>query len=227
MALAHSPKIITNGLVVYLDATNRKSMSSGSTKWSDLIGGYHANQVGTPSTIVSVDPSYAQDFTDSNYYQISNLAGPGTSDLTFSFWVYFTDVTTQASTILTLDSGGSAQFIVRVNFSNSSTVYLNGSGATQFALTFADAFLINNWYNIVVTRKSNVFNAYRNSVKSGSSGTITDSFSGTPTYTLGKLLVAGGQYLLGRYGAFQYYNRGLTDSEIEQNFNALRGRFGV
>jgi hypothetical protein len=36
MALAHSPRIVTDGLVLYLDAANTKSYVSGSTTWSDL-----------------------------------------------------------------------------------------------------------------------------------------------------------------------------------------------
>jgi hypothetical protein len=39
MAFNYSPKIVTDGLVLYLDAANSKSYVSGSTTWSDLSRG--------------------------------------------------------------------------------------------------------------------------------------------------------------------------------------------
>lgn len=38
MALNHSPKIVTNGLVLYLDAANQKSYPGSGTTWTDLSG---------------------------------------------------------------------------------------------------------------------------------------------------------------------------------------------
>jgi hypothetical protein len=36
-----------------------------------------------------------------------------------------------------------------------------------------------------------------------------------------------GQFTNGKISYFSVYNRGLTDSEIRQNFEAIRGRYGV
>ena len=38
MALSHSPSIVTNGLVLCLDAANSKSYPGSGTTWTDLSG---------------------------------------------------------------------------------------------------------------------------------------------------------------------------------------------
>jgi hypothetical protein len=41
------------------------------------------------------------------------------------------------------------------------------------------------------------------------------------------LFPSGSTYLLGRVSVVRVYNKGLTEAEVQQNFNALRGRFGI
>ena len=46
MSFRYSPKIVTDGLVLYLDAANPKSYVSGSTTWFDLSGNnYHGTLI--------------------------------------------------------------------------------------------------------------------------------------------------------------------------------------
>ena len=48
MAFRYSPKIVTDGLVLYLDAANTKSYVSGSTTWNDLSKTPNNGSVPTP-----------------------------------------------------------------------------------------------------------------------------------------------------------------------------------
>ena len=93
-----------------------------------------------------------------------------------------------------------------------------------------------SWYQIVVTRSSNLFTPYINGAPLGTSTTTVTSSAGIGTGNtvwLGKsqnLAAGAGSYLgyaRNSVSNMKMYNRALSASEISQNFNALRGRFGI
>ena len=83
---------------------------------------------------------------------------------------------------------------------------------------------LNAWNNITFTfiKSSRTARIYKNSILQGS-GTI-DSFLGTTNILIGKW---GNGLLVGNGSNYKIYNRALTASEVSQNFNALRSRFGI
>lgn len=94
-----------------------------------------------------------------------------------------------------------------------------------------------SWYQIVVSRLGNVFTPYLNGVQLGTSYTIT-SLSLNGLYNSGTLQLGAAGNAAAGGGSFNYYakntianmkmyNRALTATEIQQNFNALKGRFGL
>lgn len=81
----------------------------------------------------------------------------------------------------------------------------------------------NVWYQVCVTWSPSGGNMYIN-------GTLVSSDTSTGTRTTPGVLNIGGinnTKFNGRITSFQVYNRQLTPAEIKQNFNALRGRFGI
>jgi hypothetical protein len=93
-----------------------------------------------------------------------------------------------------------------------------------------------SWYQIAVTKSGNVFTPYINGAPLGTGSTTVLSATGNPTSNnicLGK----AGNYVAGAgsydyfakntIGAMHMYNRALTANEIVDNFNALRGRYGI
>jgi hypothetical protein len=95
----------------------------------------------------------------------------------------------------------------------------------------------NNWTQIVVTRSGNTFTPYINGVQLGTGSTITtNTFTSTRnTLSIGSASQAiwtAGQgvyafYSKGTFSNMKMYNRALSAQEIAQNFDALRGRFGI
>ena len=83
---------------------------------------------------------------------------------------------------------------------------------------------VNAWQHIVAVYDGTSISLYRNSVLGqslASTGSITNA---SKTLTIG---VRGGQYFDGKISNAKFYNKALSASEIQQNFNALRGRFGI
>ena len=92
-----------------------------------------------------------------------------------------------------------------------------------------------NWYQVVVTKNGNVFTPYVNGVNLGT-GTTTALTNPNTTSDVLYLGGVGNTTLRNEIYMFypkcsisnvKMYNRALTASEVLQNFNALRGRFGI
>jgi hypothetical protein len=90
-----------------------------------------------------------------------------------------------------------------------------------------------SWYNFVFTWNGSFLNLYRNgvSVSSPVSQTINAQILDNVPVDIGGRMFrsAGGDqgYFAGYIPIAQIYNRALTQTEITQNFNALRGRYGI
>lgn len=226
MGLNHSPRIITNGLVFYFDAENVKSYSGTGTSCNDLI---------LPSSIGEVvgSPTYdpAGYFTfngSSTYLRFPNSTALDTQTFTVSVWVK-TNATTQngfwfeKGTVNTqyslFQEGGSIQCRVNV-------------GTLQNAITVTTATYMNTstWYNVVFTFTSGSQVCYINGAQVGTgttAGTLATNSGGMSIGVYGGYSGARGYYYNGNQSIAKVYNRVLTQIEVIQNFNALRGRYGI
>jgi hypothetical protein len=85
----------------------------------------------------------------------------------------------------------------------------------------------NVWTHIVFTANVNRIDLYFNGNLVGSNTNVTGSFGSTSGNFRVGLSPGGAWSTLGNISSVKVYNRALTASEIQQNFNALRGRFGI
>ena len=107
------------------------------------------------------------------------------------------------------------------------------SGVTNandpYNYTTAFPLSANTWYHTVFTMNGGIVNTYvngniQNSNISSPNGYVTTF--GDPNLGRGFVL-AGNRYFSGKISNTKIYNRALTAAEISQNFNALRGRYGI
>jgi hypothetical protein len=118
-------------------------------------------------------------------------------------------------------------------------IYLNGGSGTLYlaterfctgtatgvGYTYNDSDLLNIWHHVVATYDGTTLRLYRNGVQLNS-GTSTGNVTNTSkTLEIGRRNT--GAYFNGRLNGQKVYNKALAASEIQQNFNALRGRFGI
>jgi hypothetical protein len=117
-----------------------------------------------------------------------------------------------------------------------STTYTYGiwgqtSGTNNnYTLGFSDS-TVNVWTQLVAVRSGTTLTLYKNGV-SQTSGTITSGTDGIPTSN--DIRIAAANYNTSyawhadmNFASLKMYKKALTASEIQQNFNALRGRFGI
>lgn len=145
----------------------------------------------------------------------------GIQDFTVESWIYPT-----ASSIDYIfgnyNSGHNGLELYQVN--GRIDLYWAGLNAS----TSAGSIVANNWYHVVGTRSGNTASIYLNGSFS-SSATNANSIPVSVSYpfTIGNGYNYTSEAFGGRIASVKVYNRALSAAEVQQNFNATRGRYGV
>jgi hypothetical protein len=214
-------KIVTNGLVLALDASDKNSYPGSGTTWTDLSGNNNNGTLTNGPTFSSANGGSivfdgTNDYVDTG--KTATQLGIYDANYTFDAWVYPTDFTGDR-TMFGTDGQATRQGLHLV-FRNG-TIY-QGHYAADFG---AGTGNLNAWNNIcyTYTQSSGAALIYKNGILQGT-GTIA-SFIGTTNILIGRW--GGAQYFIGNGGIYKIYNRVLSASEILQNYNAQKSRFGL
>ena len=228
-ATLSKPEIVTRGLVLHLDAGNVDSYPGSGTTVTDLSGhGYDATLQGTTSVSGDyMDLGATGDIT--NYITIPPAALTGLSTWTIDLWLY---MHASNSSIDTFVSAGAGNNILWYFTIDRLSVNFQNPGAT--GITYATSVLTPFLITMTGTGgASGTINVYKNGVfvntmannslitVAGSAGIVLGQEYDNDT-TLG---FASTQKFLGKYGPIKFYNRVLSTDEIEQNYNAVKGRY--
>jgi hypothetical protein len=223
MALSHGPPIVTNGLVLALDAADRNSYPGSGTTWTDLSGrGNNGTLTTGPTFSSSNGGSIVFDGTDDfiDFTSDSNLLP--TAGLTVSAWI---KTTVADRWIVTKTSSSTVNgYALNVSGAGLAGFAVNNAGASTSAVITTGA-----WINLVGTwTPSTSIRMYRNGVLDSTNTTSIPASIIEPSYTIeiGRR-PNGPDYWNGNIAQVSIYNRALTASEVSQNFNALRGRFNI
>lgn len=250
MGLLHSPFMSTEGLIFCLDAANIKSYTGSGTGCIDLSSSVKS---GTLFNGVSFSGSNggAFVFDGSDDYIDTTLLNTDLSSINCSLEVWFNTKTVTNNKFTTI-AGQRSNDDTRTplglwiearnswpgNYSSNYGILgvTRGTVITpDFAIKSSPGSIINNtWYNVVLVSATTDTKLYINSslvstlTSSGSiNNTVTGSF-GVGCYGIasGSLQYPGNlsnQFI----SVMKVYNKALNPEEVTQNFNALRGRFGV
>jgi len=228
--LAHNPSIVLNGLVLYVDAANIKSYPGSGTTWTDLSGRGNTGTLTNGPTYSSANGGSIV-FDGGDDYVIATrptsiVAG---GQITISLWAKWITIGTTVSTIQMLldnnhsgtpqgfvlqdrpDIGKSLTFSVRPNQNGAVSTFIVGDGS---------------WHHITGTNDGSTSKLYIDGVFNSQATESGGIISVYPNITLG-LWQGGGRYLNGNIAQVSIYNRALSAAEVSQNFNALRGRYGI
>ncbi len=246
MGLAHSPHIVRDNLILYVDAGNVKSYSGSGTTWKDLSGKGNDTENGTSpnaASFVSTEPkcfNFNQSqsrFMGTPLFAQNVCPNAGTVEV----WYQHNQSTHNEMGMLYFEGNGNGFGIERelhlgqrgdgrVNF------FIEGADA-DININTTDLIAANTWTCAVATFTGLTQNATK-SAKLYINGSIKESQVTSAnfrngTITNGIIGRARGQIngvyrkLVGKIAVVKVYSKQLSDSEVLQNYNALKSRFGV
>jgi hypothetical protein len=239
MAYQNGPKIVTNGLVLCLDAGNPKSYPGSGTSWVDLSGNGNNGTLTNGPTFSSTNGGNIFFDGTNDYVRVSSTSIiPGSSSFTFNIWLnysisggaIFRDIVNNR------DSGPNYAGFLFTTYEGTGVnngkirVQLNTSAATNSYYSTGRAIATGTpkCASVVVNRESNLLIFYVDGTFDASfSISGVGNISSTSPFDIGwdQRFANPQAYFLGTIYSSQVYNRALSAAEILQNYNATKGRF--
>jgi len=254
MSLSHSPKIITNGLTMMLDAKNIKSYPGSGITWSDISGNnYYATKSGDGSVpsfnsagyfdYSANSPAVTSSAWGGNGYYLNNIPVPTTGSFTITASIKRDPNEKAMGDRETIFSNTGAADGFRFGLNNGSDLYYliggtSGQGYQEGGLNTGAPTSNGSWHIVTaVFDRAAQLGSYKvyGYVDSSYSGfvNISAGASGNTAFPEAPYGPWGPGYggccdaYAGHIGFVMTYNRALTSSEVMQNFNALRGRYAI
>jgi hypothetical protein len=216
--------IVTSGLALHLDAGNAASYPGSGTTWTDLSGNSRNGTLTDGPTYSSADGGSIIFDGTNDFVQCSGSLT--VTAATFVAWIKRNG--TQDTYDGILFSRGTNTTGMNFFSSNQLGYHWNDSSSTYdwaSGLTVPDS----TWCMIAVSVTSTSAKAYL--CQSGGITSVTNIIShGSSVLDDIKLAqgdCCGGRFFNGNISTAMIYDKALTDGEITQNYNALRGRYGL
>jgi len=222
MGVNYSPKIVTNGLVLALDAANVKSYPGSGTTWSDLSGNGNNGTLTNGPTFDSAnlgsisfdgvdDYVFMTGFSTSNFMTLSCWFKTSTQQSNKYFVAFGKNLTSNNGFDLTFQNTQIGSFVVT-----------NNSFVSNL---FTENYYNGKWHNLVTTYNGNTARTFYDGVMR-----IENNLTGNLDIESTKRLNIGSwvnnsSNASCNISQVQIYNRALTASEVLQNYNATKGRY--
>jgi hypothetical protein len=227
------PAIVTNGLVLNLDAGFTPSYSQSGTTWYDVSGTNNGTLTNGPTFNTDNGGSIVLDGVN-DYVNCGNnsVITSITNQLTIGGFVRFTNLGDYRRFIFK-DNGneGVMELFYNVNVSKLDfEIVTSTTGRTSLRSTTTP--VVNQIYNLVGTYDGSNMKIYVNGILESTTSKTGNINQGTPS---GALFLGNTNgfsnpysfYLAGNIYNVQIYNRVLNATEVLQNYNAQKGRFGL
>jgi len=216
------PNIITDGLVFAVDAADANSYPGSGTTWKDWSGnGNDGTLVNGPTFDSGNGGSIVFDGTnDYGLLPNTDILTVGTQNFSFISWIYPLSwpLNTWSPIYVTERVGG-----IWIGQDNANRFILRAYSVTNFIQTPVLP-PTNSWTQITITRTGTTASLYYNAIHQ-LTATANHDFLPENTYIGND---GGASYFNGHISnIFLHKEKALTPSEISQNYNALKSRFGL
>lgn len=231
MGIAYSPSIITNGLVVCIDAANIKSYNGSGTKWNDLtINANNATLVNSPTFTSEKGGAFSFDGINDHATIDSFSYIPYCLD----FWVYNNTQITANDT----NMGGPSNY--QTLFRNTSGLDLNMGGwagsmvnetlhiENENKYTYLNQTIPVGYHNWVYNWNGSNYDIWVDGVKRNAIASTAGHATLVNQSGLNYIgFNANSYYFFGKIFIIKIYGAQINDDAVLQNFRAARGRFGI
>lgn len=231
MSLGHGVSTVLDGLVLYFDPANTRSYSGTGTAIADISNtGNNGTLTGGVTYDISNNGIMTYDGA-TGYIDCgpATQIGSALTGLTVSMWV-----NTNSRSVRCIAENGTA-FTTNTfyMFQENTTSFTFEVYGTNYDVVYSNyTYQLNIWYNLVGTwQTGGRTELYTNGVLTSgvrTGGTAQTSLrNGNANLNIGNRPGNTTYRFSGTMGPSMFYNRALTPAEISQNFNAMRGRYGI
>jgi len=225
--------IITDGLVLNLDAAKVDSYPGTGTTWRDLSGNNNNGTLTNGPTFSGIGKQASIVFDGTDDYvdcgtSIRSVLH-GNAGITFEGWYNLANITTDDG-LFTIRASGDGNWFwnIRPGGADFWVGYSTSTATNVVSITNPFTGRLNTWTHIATSFTSGSLVTYLNgaAVNTTSIGGTVNITAGA-TFAVGSYTTPGTYSMQGNVGSFKTYSRNLSATEVLQNYNATRGRFGV
>ena len=232
MAFGNGPKIVTSGLVLSLDAGDRNSYPGSGTTWRDMSGNEYNGTLNNGPTFSNNTIAFdgVDDYVDFG----SDIVFKSNGGWTVESWANFNTIPTTYN-----NTTSPANFIGSAAITHNSwywsvlesklALWNRSPGVWKYGSTTLQP---NVWYNavLVCSDSGTSYQMYLNGIAEGGDHTTytwNALYSGLNIRYIARGNSANIRQLNGKIPVTKVYNKSLSASEILQNYNAQKSRFGL
>jgi len=189
MGLGHSPRIVTDGLVLALDAGNPKNYNAlvSSTNWTDKVGGNNGTLVGgtyhTDGPFVGAGYVFFDGIDNIPYDYVTTSTSSdftlGTDDFTIEFFFKSNKTGTGEGVAIAanIDSSNTGYWEIKMSPSSSQIVWAD-RGNTRIDVTNTN-WNDDQWHHLALTREGTSVKLFFDGTQIGSTATYSYTYAGT------------------------------------------------
>jgi hypothetical protein len=243
MAFRYSPKIVTDGLVLAVDAANTKSYPGSGATVTDLSRRGNTGTLANGMALVTDSVAglcFDSDGTNDNiqFAESADTKGTDNNAITYECWVKREGTSANASPRLMSTDASDYNTLFVASNGNGILYWRINIGNSTKERTYSSGLTLNEWTHVVGTAEYNGSSSYTQTlyINGQSVSSTTAAASGTWGDGTSRVFAIFGNVeathqnnncLNGKVALANVYNRALSTSEVFQNYNATKGRFGL
>jgi hypothetical protein len=235
MATEGGPKLVSDGLVLALDAANNKSYPGSGITWSDLSGNGNSATLQNGPTFDNSNNGNIQ-FDGVNDWVSIPSTGITSWSSSFSMEIWFNIPSSavwannRLSSIFSVNGGYPGMYgLARWPTEGKAGLYVRGDNGR--ISTTVGGLSRDTWHHLIGTWDGNNSRLYYNGkLVSGPSGSPRTGIPDTSNLNLGLSRAFSGStgaFFEGSMAKAKYYIKTLTPQEVLQNYNATKSRFNL
>jgi hypothetical protein len=231
MALHHSPRIVTSGLVLALDAADRNSYPGSGTTWTDLSGNNNGTLINSP-TFNSGNAGSIQFDGVNKYVTLGVNKYQYQTNFSVEVFARFPNLPNNAG------GGCGARHPIIYNHDYGYNLLIGSNGFLSFGVyntvssnagaSSLASVVGSNYFHAVGIKNGTNVSLHVNGIFQNSGNLTTNAvfYAGLP-FVIGGFATCGSSkfYATGNISQVKVYNRALSSTEILQNYNATKTRF--
>jgi len=212
--------IVSDGLIFNIDANKNLSYPGTGNAIYDLSGSGQTGTFTNGPIFSGLNGGYISFDGTNDYidYPRSSLYDFGSSDFTIMYWINTTTKDTYNAVIDLNDAGGK---MIIGTYNNLSWMWFTSSYNIVGTINLCDGI----WHQATISRIGSTLTHYvdgRVSVSTNVGATVVPSNN---FFSIGRLVQTSSYGQIKLADVKLYKNKGLTQQEIQQNYNATKGRF--